>query len=115
MRGRQLRQQLEQQQKRTLARRARLAPSPLADTEAAPPPVDYAMALEFITRVKHACAPSCFPAFLDILMEYHAGRRTVRGVYDEASALFNDPERGCSPVELPAVLESFQRFLPADC
>lgn len=87
-------------------RRGRLSASTPAVSNGSGVVVDYAHALRFIMRVKSTCASECFPAFLDILLEYHSGRRTVFQVYEEASALFAVQDRG------EEVLAAFKDFLP---
>ena len=87
-------------------RRRRLATSTPAVPSDKGVVIDYAHALRFVLRVKSACAPECFPAFLNILVEYHSGRRTVLQVYEQASELFAGQDRGAE------VLQAFQEFLP---
>eukprot|EP01046_Picozoa_sp_COSAG06_P033206 COSAG06_NODE_3372_length_5435_cov_3.871627_7_plen_216_part_00 len=91
---------------RTVSRR-RPAPTPVASGSSGVV-VDFPMALRFIVQVKRTCAPACFPAFLEILLEYHRGRRTVVQVYEEAAALFAAEQDGGQDV-----LAAFRDFLPA--
>lgn len=94
-------------QRKVSRRRLRLAASLPATSHPTGAVIDYAHALRFILRVKSTCAPECFPTFLEILLEYHRGSRTVLQVYEQASALFAEQEGG------EDVLAAFQEFLPA--